>query len=115
MFKHILIPTDGSRLAAKGLRAGVRLAKVLRAKVTGLHVSFPYVPPFYGEAALYYFPGLSPAEFKRITAKQTSKALKPLVGEARKADVACRTRSVVAGQPWQAILQAARSAAATRS
>jgi len=26
MFKHILIPTDGSGVAAKAIRAGVRLA-----------------------------------------------------------------------------------------
>ena len=31
MFKHILIPTDGSRLAAKGVKAGVELAKALGA------------------------------------------------------------------------------------
>ena len=34
MFKHILVPTDGSKLAAKGIKVGVRLAKALGAKVT---------------------------------------------------------------------------------
>ena len=29
MFKHILVPTDGSKLAAKGIKVGVRLAKAL--------------------------------------------------------------------------------------
>ena len=54
MFRHILIPTDGSKLAAKGIKAGVKLAKELGAKVTGVCVVLPYVPPVYGEAAIYY-------------------------------------------------------------
>jgi nucleotide-binding universal stress UspA family protein len=35
MFKHILIPTDGSELSAKAIRAGVDLAKAIGARVTG--------------------------------------------------------------------------------
>jgi nucleotide-binding universal stress UspA family protein len=45
MFKHILIPTDGSRLALKGIKAGVKLARALGARVTGLYVVAPYAPP----------------------------------------------------------------------
>jgi nucleotide-binding universal stress UspA family protein len=37
MFKHILIPTDGSEVAVKAIRAGVALAKEMGAKVTGLY------------------------------------------------------------------------------
>jgi nucleotide-binding universal stress UspA family protein len=110
MFKHILVPTDGSTLSAKGVRAGVKLAKALGAKVTGLYVALPYVPPLYGEAALYYVPGLSPEDFKKIVAKQSAKALELLVREARAAKVRCATRTATAGQPWDAILKAARAA-----
>ena len=38
MYKHILLPTDGSKLSGKGAAAGVRLAKALGAKVTGVYV-----------------------------------------------------------------------------
>ena len=58
MYRNILIPTDGSKLSTRGVKAGIRLAKSLKAKVTGLYVIFPYVPPIYGEGALYYVPGL---------------------------------------------------------
>ena len=37
MFKHILIPTDGSELAGKAIDGGVRLAKALGAKITAYH------------------------------------------------------------------------------
>jgi nucleotide-binding universal stress UspA family protein len=41
MFKHILIPTDGSELSAKAIHHGVDLAKVLGAKVTAFIVIEP--------------------------------------------------------------------------
>ena len=37
MFKHILIPTDGSELSQKAIRIGVELAKFHSARVTGVH------------------------------------------------------------------------------
>lgn len=110
MFKHILIPTDGSRLAARGVRAGVKLAKSLGAKVTGLYVIFPYVPPAYSEAALYYLPGVSTRESKKFYERQAQKALDALRAEAKRSGVRCATRFVTMGQPWQAILKAARGA-----
>ena len=36
MYKHILIPTDGSKLSDGAAVAGVKLAKALGAKVTAL-------------------------------------------------------------------------------
>lgn len=109
MFRHILIPTDGSKLAAKGAKAGVKLAKALGAKVTGLYVIFPYVPPVYGEAALYYVPGVSVQESKKLFEKQAKKALAAIEIEARTARVPCSTRFVTRDQPWNAILRAARA------
>lgn len=38
MFKHILVPTDGSALSDTAIRGGIQLAKVLNARVTGLCV-----------------------------------------------------------------------------
>ena len=38
MFKHILLPTDGSDLSAGTIKEGIRLAKSIGAKVTGLCV-----------------------------------------------------------------------------
>ena len=49
MFRHILIPTDGSALAAKGARAGLKLARALGAKVSGVYVIQPYLAPVYAD------------------------------------------------------------------
>jgi nucleotide-binding universal stress UspA family protein len=49
MFKHILIPTDGSATAAKAVERGVELAKQLGARVTGYHACEPARSRVYGE------------------------------------------------------------------
>ena len=36
MFKHLLIPTDGTKLSEAAVRAGILLAREQGAKVTGL-------------------------------------------------------------------------------
>ncbi len=42
MYKHILIATDGSELAQKGLDQGLQLAKKLGSKVTVITVTEPF-------------------------------------------------------------------------
>jgi nucleotide-binding universal stress UspA family protein len=42
MYRHILIPTDGSRLSQNAIAHGVALAKSINAKVTILTVSTPF-------------------------------------------------------------------------
>jgi nucleotide-binding universal stress UspA family protein len=44
MFKHILIPTDGSELSAKAVSAGIALARECGARITGYH-AIEAVPP----------------------------------------------------------------------
>lgn len=44
MYKHILIATDGSELATKGMEHGLSLAEPLKAKVTVLTVTEPLRP-----------------------------------------------------------------------
>jgi nucleotide-binding universal stress UspA family protein len=42
MFKHILIPTDGSELAKIAIVNGIRFAKEINAKITAITVTQPY-------------------------------------------------------------------------
>ena len=41
MYKHILLPTDGSDLSKAAMKHGIALAKAIGAKVTALVVSTP--------------------------------------------------------------------------
>lgn len=48
MYKHILIPTDGSEVAQKGVDHGLSLAKTLGARVTIVTVTEPF--PYHARA-----------------------------------------------------------------
>ena len=109
MFRHILIPTDGSKLALKGAKAAVKLAKALKARVTGVYVVTPYLPPLYGEAAMGYAPGLAPKDYERAAAQEAQKALQAVEREARAAKVRCASESITEAQPWRGILKVARA------
>jgi len=108
MFKHILIPTDGSRLSLKGVKAGVRLAKALRARVTGVYVIPPFMPVAYGDAAVYV-PSISPQEYRRHSEAAARKALAAVEAEAKKARVRCRTKFVTSARTFEGVLKVARS------
>jgi nucleotide-binding universal stress UspA family protein len=109
MFKHILLPVDGSKLALKGARAGIRLARALRARVTAVYVIPPFTPVAYGDAAVYV-PALSPQEYKRATEKGARKALAAVEAVAKKARVRCKLRHLTTARVYDGILKTARSA-----
>jgi nucleotide-binding universal stress UspA family protein len=41
MFKHILLPTDGSDLSNAAIQKGIEFARSIGASVTGMHVLVP--------------------------------------------------------------------------
>ena len=38
MYKHILLPTDGSKLSNAAVKQAIKMAKTLGAKITAVHV-----------------------------------------------------------------------------
>ena len=107
MYKHILVPTDGSKLSAKAIRAAARLAKICEARITGIYVIAPDLPPVYTEGAMYG--GLSARNYKEIKEKEAKKALAVVDIEAQTSGLQASTMSLTADQPWKAIIGAARS------
>ena len=108
MYKHILVPTDGSRLSAKAVKTAARLAKQIGARVTGVYVIPPYVPPMYGEAAIYV-PEITPTKYKALSEKEAKKALSVVEIECKTAGVPCKVAWVTAGQAWEGIVKQAKS------
>jgi nucleotide-binding universal stress UspA family protein len=108
MYKHILVATDGSRLSVKGIKAGVRLAAALGAKVTGVCVIAPWRIPMYSEGVAYGIP-VSPQQYKEAAEKAARKALAVVKIEAEAAGVPCATQVVTAEQPWAGILHVAKA------
>jgi nucleotide-binding universal stress UspA family protein len=107
MYKHILVPTDGSKLSNHAVRAACNLAQTCGARITGIYVIPPYVPPIYAEGMMY-IADLGPKRHKEVMEKAAQKALAVVSAEARRAGVACAGVAPVADQPWEGILKAAR-------
>jgi nucleotide-binding universal stress UspA family protein len=108
MFRHILVPTDGSKLALKGAKAGAKLARSLDARLTGLYVVPPYRPPMYGEGSVYVG-GMSVRHFKEHSQREARKALDAVAAEARRAGVRFTPKIVWGELASDGILRAARA------
>ena len=106
MFKHILLPTDGSKLSNRAILTGIRFAGKIKARVTALHV-VPEFRPFADEG----FAPMSPALKKRLDDEARSRASKMLASVARLARsrrVRCATLTVASDLPYEKIIETAR-------
>lgn len=106
MFKHILLPTDGSPVSDKAVKRGIEFAKKIKARVTALHV----VPEFKFMADEGITP-LSPALKKRFQDEGQARAkamLEAVAKQARTRGVRCATLCVSSDQPHQEIVATAR-------
>jgi nucleotide-binding universal stress UspA family protein len=108
MYKHILVPTDGTKLSSRAIRAACALAQTCGAKITGVYVVPPYLPPIYAEGMIYVA-DLGPQRHRDLMAKAAKRALAVVTTEAQLAGVACATASPLAAQPWEGILKTARA------
>jgi nucleotide-binding universal stress UspA family protein len=103
VYKHILIPTDGSAASERAIAAGIALARLLGARVTGFHAAPPAVPLVLGKQ-------LAKAYMSREAIEQAAVRYLGVIGRAAaKAGVACETMHVTSDFPADAILEAARS------
>jgi len=108
MFRHILVSTDGSKLSSKAIRTAVRLAAATGAKLTGVYVNAPYMPPAYGEGMMY-MPAISPKRYKEITERAARKALAVVEIEARTAGAGYASAMLTADNPWEGIIRTAKA------
>ena len=106
MFKHILIPTDGSELSIKATKAGVELAKFLGARVTGFFAAPAPTPIVYGDLLpVSYMP---PDEHAVLIDAASKRYLAVIEEAARAAGVRVDTLSVTSEYPAESIIEAAR-------
>jgi nucleotide-binding universal stress UspA family protein len=105
MFKHILIPTDGSEIAGKAIRAGVALAKEMGAKVTGYHAQEPVPTHIYGEG--YVADKQMIAEFERRASEFAAKSVSAIAAEAKAAGVPFEALIAKSPVPYRGIIDAA--------
>ena len=104
MYKHILIPTDGSPLSEMAIRQGITFAKSMQARVTAMTVSIP----FHAFALDPVMVSDTPGQYEQDCEALAEKALGVAKAEASVAGVPCETLHVRAPHPYEAIIDAAR-------
>ena len=107
MFKHVLLPTDGSRTAQKGIQAGIRLAKELGARITAYYALDAM--PAYSYADGYLLGGAVLKELEKRAREQGEKYLAEVVKAAKAAGVPCRTLVTKPATAYQGIVAAAKN------
>ncbi len=105
MFKHILIPTDGSDLSRKAVLYGVQLAKEARAKVTSITVNDPYRAAAMDTVLIPVDEG----EYEEASRRLSERAMEQVKMAAEAAGVPCETIREIHDQPYRAIIDAAHA------
>lgn len=104
MYKHILLPTDGSEVSVRAVEVGIELASALKARVYALHVILPF-------QSLAYMTQIIPQSESSYTEESVRWAERYL-GEVREkcqqAGVSCDSDYVFDKHPCDAILRVAR-------
>lgn len=104
MYKHILIPTDGSALSRKVAANGLQLAKLLGARVTGFYAAPPATPLQHKGLLPVY---VDPQKHARAIEKTAAQYLAVIEDAAKAAGVRCKTVSATSDYPADAIVSAA--------
>src|SRR5437660_4311938 len=106
MYKNILLPTDGSELAAKAIEHGIILAKTLGAKITVLMVTTPFrtftlEPPVVIDSTA--------DEYTKHMTERAAKVTEAAAVAARAAGLQAETMQVENEHPYQAIIDTANT------
>jgi nucleotide-binding universal stress UspA family protein len=109
VYKHILLPTDGSRPANKAVKQGIALAQSLKAKVSVFNVT-PEFQLIVDEGFVMPNADAMKKRFDEQTAKQAQKIVDAAAAEAKSAGLKCEKLIENNPRPYEAILQYAKKA-----
>ncbi|BCQ27276.1 universal stress protein (plasmid) [Caballeronia sp. NK8] len=105
MFKHLLVPTDGSPLSEAALRMAVGLAKENSARITGLYMVRPFHMTVYSAEMV----GSDQADLQSVDRARAEQYLENMRSIATAAGVECDTEAPTGAHPYEAILDTAKA------
>lgn len=108
MFKHILVPTDGSDLSVETVKRAISFARESGAHITFFYAKPEYPVAFYGEGA--FIDPTTPEKFAEMADQQAQEILSACEQLARDGNVAATSLAVTSDIPYEAIIAAASSA-----
>lgn len=107
MYKHLLIPTDGSKLSDAAIKHGIGLAKALEARVT-LYYAVPDVPaPLYLEGDMMV-PYVPPESYTQDAQRHAGKVLAKAQAKMRAAGIEAAVYQSLSNEPYEGIIAAAK-------
>jgi len=109
MFKHLLLPTDGSTASEVAIRQAMALAKENQAKVTGLHV----VQPFHVFAYDVEMIENTQVTYMAQAEARAQRYLESIAKAAKESGVPCETQSVPDEHPYEGSSALPKPGAAT--
>ena len=107
MYKHILLPTDGSKLSEKAVKQCIRLAKSIGARITAINIT-PEFQMAMDEGFVMPNASLLKKRFEEEAEKRSKKLLDEVKTDAGAAGVDCDSVSVASGAPYEAIIKHAK-------
>lgn len=105
MFKHLLLPTDGSKMSEAMIHKAIAFARDADAQVTGIHV----VAPFHTFSLRTEMLEDTSEQYMHDAKLQGEHYLDVIQREAKEAGIACDTCCVTSDHPYEAIIDAAQS------
>lgn len=105
MFKHILLPTDGSALSRRAAAAGVELARTVGARITALFVAPAPTPLVYEHFLPVAY--MTPEEHETLIQEAAARYLGSIEKVAAAAGVPFEGVQVTSEYPADAIVQTA--------
>ncbi|MBL8478186.1 MAG: universal stress protein [Sterolibacteriaceae bacterium] len=110
MFKHILVPTDGSQLSGDTVKRAIAFAKETSARITFFFAKPDYPVAFYGEGAL--IDPTTPDKFAEMAEQQAREILAAHEASAKAAGVSSASLTSVSDIPYEAIIAGAEQVGA---
>jgi nucleotide-binding universal stress UspA family protein len=103
MYKHILLPVDGSEFGMGSVPYALKFARSVGARITAIHVTAPYETVAVGELAAF----LAADEYIKRSEANAAAVLEHVKRAAQEADVPVTTFRVEHVHPWDAIIRTA--------
>lgn len=105
MFKHLLVPTDGSDMSEATVNRAISFATDAKASITFFYAQPDFPMPIYGEGAL--IDPTTPEQFAKGAAEEAARILAGARAKAEAVGVDCDTDTAVNEVPYDAIIDAA--------
>ena len=107
MFKHVLVPTDGSEFSQSTVRRAVSFAKEAGARITAYYAKPEFPVTYYGEGVL--IDTTTPEQFAVLAEVQAQKILSYVESLCQEAGVSFTKLTSTTDIPYEGIIEAAET------